>query len=198
MTDIAIHMILDKSGSMDHLQSSVISGYNEYIKSQKKLPGTCTFGLTMFDTQLDLKITGKDIGDVPDLDRNSYQPDGGTALYDAIGLTIKAVESLPKADKTLIVIYTDGEENSSREFTHAAITKLIDEKKADGWEFAYLGANQDAFAVGASMSIPSSSTMTWSPTAGGTAAAFNSVSTSTSNYRSGKTATYVAGDDDDD
>jgi hypothetical protein len=53
----------------------------------------------------------------------------------------------------MCTIMTDGEENSSREYTRAAIFKLITDKEKEGWAFAYLGANQDAWAASESIGI---------------------------------------------
>jgi len=48
----------------------------------------------------------------------------------------------------LAVVVTDGLENSSREVDPQTLAKSIAERERDGWTFIYLGANQDAWAVG--------------------------------------------------
>jgi hypothetical protein len=53
----------------------------------------------------------------------------------------------------MCTIMTDGEENSSSEYTRAAIFKLITDKEKEGWAFVYLGANQDAWAASESIGI---------------------------------------------
>ena len=56
----------------------------------------------------------------------SYQPGGNTALNDAIGITVRKVDAdRPQVHKVVTVIMTDGEENSSREWTHDAVKALI-------------------------------------------------------------------------
>jgi hypothetical protein len=59
------------------------------------------------------------------------------------------------------VILTDGQENSSHNFTKSHIKDLIEQKTKDGWTFAYLGANQDAFAEAGSIGIAPGCTMNY-------------------------------------
>ena len=93
--------------------------------------------------------------EVKKLDGKSYQPGGNTALNDAIGITVRKVEAdQPKVDKVVTVIMTDGEENSSREWTHAAVRGLIEEKEKEGsWTFVFLGAGLDAWHQGRSYGV---------------------------------------------
>ena len=58
-------------------------------------------------------------------------------------------KALPKeeyrAEQIMFVIITDGEENSSREYSAKSIKDLIKQKKEkDAWEFVFLAANIDA------------------------------------------------------
>ncbi|WP_197510642.1 hypothetical protein [Tessaracoccus coleopterorum] len=49
---------------------------------------------------------------------------------------------------------TDGHENASKEWTHPAVKALIEQQEGSwSWTFSYLGANQDAIEVGASIGI---------------------------------------------
>ena len=49
-----------------------------------------------------------------------------------------------RAGKVIFVITTDGHENSSREYSYSQIKSMIEQKKEEGWEFLFLGANIDA------------------------------------------------------
>ena len=54
-----------------------------------------------------------------------------------------------------LVIVTDGEENSSREYTKAQIKDMIQHQQdVYKWQFTFLGANQDAFAEAGDLGIP--------------------------------------------
>ena len=59
----------------------------------------------------------------------------------------------------VLVIITDGHENSSHEFTRPQIRSMIElQQKTYNWQFTFLGANQDAFAEAGALGIaPSAS-----------------------------------------
>jgi len=150
-----INFILDKSGSMSMRTDATISGFNEYLKTvkkeAKKSKDKTTFSLTMFDTEVVKKYVSKDIKDVEPLDRETYAPDGMTALYDAVCITVKEVEEELKKVKgktaVVTVILTDGEENSSQEYTQKELSAKIKELQKGNWSFVFLGANQDSWAT---------------------------------------------------
>ena len=144
--------ILDASGSMDHLTSDTIGGFNSTIKQKKKESGFEKILVTTvtFNTEIKTVHDRINIAKVKKLTEKEYVARGCTALYDAIGKTINHIAYIRKylreedvPEYTMFFIITDGLENSSREFSHEDITKLIDEKGEDGWEFIFLGANID-------------------------------------------------------
>ena len=44
----------------------------------------------------------------------------------------------------IVVITTDGLENSSEHYTQEQVRRMIEARKECGWEFLFLGANIDA------------------------------------------------------
>jgi hypothetical protein len=80
------------------------------------------------------------------------------------------------AEEILFVTFTDGLENQSVEYTREMIFDLIGKREVEGWTFAYLGANQDAYAVGQKIGYAPGSTQNFAPDAAGSAAAFASLS----------------------
>ena len=133
-----------------------ISGFNTYIKKLKEdKKSSYKFSLTLFDTRFEERFVSVDLKDVPNLNTANYIPGGGTALYDAIGHSVNAIEK--KGDtvgKVLTVILTDGQENSSREYRLQMIKDLITRKEGQGnWTFVFLGADLTAFAVGDAMGV---------------------------------------------
>lgn len=70
-----------------------------------------------------------------------------TALNDAIGKTINDVNQF--GTNVVVLIQTDGQENSSKEYKLDRIKSLIKEKEKLGWEFNFVGAGLDAFNQGA-------------------------------------------------
>ena len=79
---------------------------------------------------------------------------------------------------------TDGLENASREYKLNDIKKLIKKCEDDDWNFIYLAANQDAFAVGSSFGVSAGNTFIYTATGVGTAMMFNTVNASATSYRS--------------
>jgi len=207
-TEIAF--ILDKSGSMSMVTDDTIGGYNQFIKEQRDEPGEAKFTLVLFDTTYTIVHNGEDIKTIPDLNERIYRPSGMTALYDSIGRTIteighrldKMIDE-DKPEKIIIVIMTDGAENSSKEINISAVNKMITHQKEKyKWEFVFLGANQDAFEAGRHLGISVGATMSYAHTKGGTTAAIGSMSKKMSDYRGmsrgpcGQSASFSFDDDD--
>lgn len=154
---ILINFVLDKSGSMDVIRAATISGFNEFLADQQREGGNALMTLTLFDTRFHMAAKAVPVREIAPLDFETYVPGGCTALYDAIGHTMRVTDDWVKAhkpDQVLFVIMTDGLENSSREFDHRRIFELIqDRQQSAGYEFVYLGANQDAYAVSQHMGV---------------------------------------------
>jgi Mg-chelatase subunit ChlD len=148
--------ILDRSGSMETCWTDTIGGFNSFLKDQKAMGGTLT--LIQFDHEYLESYKRKAIEDVEPLTTETYKPRGSTALLDAIGQTIKNWDGTGHPS---IVILTDGLENASHKFTKAHVKDLIEQKTKEGWTFAYLGANQDAFAEAGSIGIAPGCTMNY-------------------------------------
>jgi uncharacterized protein YegL len=151
---VLVNVILDKSGSMNTKVQDVIGGFNLYISELAKEPAVeYGFTLTLFDTAVAMKYNSVPLEKVAKLDESSYRPSGNTALLDAIGNTAQTVNT-DGFDKIITVIMTDGEENSSREWTLQGIRELVRSKESLGnWTFVFLGANLDAFTQGANLGV---------------------------------------------
>lgn len=152
--------VLDRSGSMANLVADTIGGYNTMIEKQKEESGDAIVTTVLFDDKYEMLYNGVDIQRVESLTDKQYFARGMTALLDAVGKTIVAVDEkyskFPDSmipEKTLFVITTDGMENASHEFDYSGIKTLIEAHKDKGWEFIFLGANIDAVKVGGSIGI---------------------------------------------
>lgn len=167
LTEIAF--ILDQSGSMDSIKAGTLEGVNAFLDQQKRENAAypVRLSLTLFSTKIEARHSSIPVTEVPSLNDTTYLPDGGTALLDAIGITIdslgKRLADTPEAErpgKVIVAIMTDGEENSSRQFTWEQISeKIKHQTDVYKWEFLFLGANQDAIATASPMNIePDSST----------------------------------------
>jgi len=184
------NIILDRSGSMASIKSDMEGGFKTWLEKEKKLEGKATINLYQFDTEFDVVYEGKSL-DEADL---NLTPRGGTALNDAIGKTIGIVKdrhSKKKPDRTVFVIITDGEENSSREWTASSVKNLVEqETKQRDWMFLYIGANQDAVLTGKDRGISAGKALNYTSDHTGTKRMWDQVSIGTSNLRSCSSQNY--------
>ena len=191
---VHISVLLDRSGSMSAIADDVVGGFNSFLEEQRQHPGAARLTLVQFDTNepFDVVIDGEDLDGVSDLEPGAYIPRGGTPLLDAVGALIASIDAeiaaradrgLPIEDQ-LVVIITDGQENSSIEHTRASVEAMIDERRDRAWTFAFLGANQDIFAEAGSIGVAPSSTIAWAATGQGTLDMWDEMSSSTLAMRS--------------
>jgi uncharacterized protein YegL len=158
---VEIAYILDRSGSMQPMQEPAVAAFNDFLKVQLEVPGEARLTLVQFDDQYEVPVAALRLADVPQLTATTYTPRGSTALLDAIGRTIKDLDTrlqkLPAAHqpaKVILAIFTDGMENASTEYTAKHISDLIHlYRDTKGWEFLFLAANQDAIATAAQMNM---------------------------------------------
>lgn len=153
-------IILDESGSMDIIKREAISGFNETVQTiasaqKQHLMQQHFVSLVVFNTDAVRLVYDKvAVMDVPMLDEKTYSPCCGTPLYDAMGAAIQSLQQTVAAgDTVLVTVITDGEENASREFKGEQIKQLVEQRRAEGWVFTYIGTNQDVSRVARTLSI---------------------------------------------
>jgi hypothetical protein len=203
LTDITF--ILDRSTSMGAIKPSTISGFNEFLKSQQEAEGDANFSLIQFDSAYEVMYSGININEAVALTDKTFQPRGMTALLDAIGRTIDAtgvrLSLLPEKDrpaKVIFVILTDGEENTSQEYSSKKIKEMIKHQTdVYDWDFIFLAANQDAITAGGAMGFEAGNSMTFAANVVGSTALYSSVGDKMSLYRSGAVAKGAFFDADD-
>jgi hypothetical protein len=158
------HLIVDRSGSMSDCIDATINGYNEQLNRIRNMQAEypeqdIRMGLTMFDTHIDMQAVAKDLRNATTLSRENYVPNGGTALYDAIGQSVLHLEEAYARQSDMpttfvIVVLTDGYENSSKLFNLQQIRSLIQRLEAtEKWTFSFIGATLDAVEVAQTMAI---------------------------------------------
>lgn len=185
-------VILDRSGSMATVRTDAIGGYNTFLAEQKDAPGEATWTLVLFSTAATTIDAQIPVSEARMLTDKTYVPAGNTALLDAVGETIQSVgkkladmNEADRPNKVLFAILTDGEENSSREFTYEMVSGMIEHQRTVyGWEFIFLAADQDAIAGAQRLSIPAAHAFNYANTSQGNARAFSAVSSATALYRS--------------
>jgi uncharacterized protein YegL len=180
----SILLILDRSGSMSSCHKDLVGGVNFFIEEQKKIEGECNVSVVGFDTVNEDVVWNVPISFVPEFTTTKdFVPRGGTALYDAIGYAVdklgKDLAETPEEErpsKVIVVIYTDGEENSSRLLNSEQVkNKITHQQEKYAWEFVFLGANQDAILSASRIGISSNSSLTFSASALGNSYALSGV-----------------------
>lgn len=142
-------MLTDRSGSMEELVKDVIGAFNHFIKNQAVNGNReALVSHVLFGSEVEELYKGLPLFAVPMLTCATYRIEGLTALYDAIGITLrdhrKRITEENWADAVTVAILTDGAENDSRHFTQAEVREMVRECQRLGWRFIFLGANQDA------------------------------------------------------
>ena len=159
------HILVDKSGSMSDCIDQTINGFNEQVAKIREMElefpeQLITIGLTTFNTHVDHLYYMKPVEHAYKMDERNYQPDGSTAMLDAMAETMKELSLLQQQSNeqipttVVMVILTDGYENASRRYTLKNVKEMVEEREASGtWTFSFLGATLDAVDVAEQMSI---------------------------------------------
>ena len=181
-----VNFILDKSGSMDDSRDATISGFNEYLSTLKKEKGDILFSLTLFDTEITKKHVVIPLSKVKKLTRKTYVPDGMTALYDAVVETVESanekISEIKEKTKSLVVIMTDGQENSSSQHDQSCLKDLIKKLEKENWTFVFLGANQDSWLTTGDWGLSMNNVANFNSSVAGTRSAFANLAKDTTAY----------------
>ena len=157
-------IILDKSGSMGSIAKAAIAGFNETVggirSAQERFKDTQEHFVSLMifcNCEKTMVYDMVPVEKIKELTSKEYRPCCCTPLYDAMGISINALYNAikDKEDATAVVtVITDGLENASKEYSGKAIKALVERMKdEEGWNFAYIGTNQDVAATSASLSI---------------------------------------------
>ncbi|MFD6155931.1 VWA domain-containing protein [Nocardia sp. NPDC060256] len=174
-----IAVLLDRSGSMQSIKSDTEGGFDAFIEEQRKVPKTIEVTLAQFDTEYECVYASRALAEVPPLD---LRPRGMTALYDAVGKLVTDVGAelakRPEHERpgtVIVVVLTDGHENSSREWSHTAVKSLITQQQdVYNWNFMFLGANMDAVEIGTQMGFDPGNSITYAASPQGVSRVFRS------------------------
>lgn len=186
MAHTHIYILLDRSGSMAGIAGDVIGGFNTFIEEQRAIGTDARVTLVQFDTQdpQEVLASGVPIAELVPLDRHNFDPRGGTPLLDATGKLIgratldeqeRAANNEPLEDVVFVTI-TDGEENSSTEFTLDRVKNLIAHCEQRGWTFVFLSAALDAYGDPDRMGMKMGNIQAFDASGKGTKMAFESLS----------------------
>ena len=187
-----IVFILDRSGSMSGLEADTIGGFNSLIAKQKREEGEAIVSTVLFDDECQVLHDRVDLNKIEALTENDYYVRGCTALLDAVGGAIHHIGNVHKyareedrPEKTLFIITTDGQENSSHKYTYEKIKHMVERQKEKfGWEFLFLGANIDAAAEAERFGIRKDRAVEYHSDHKGTAVNYRALSRAVSSVRS--------------
>jgi len=177
----AIFLLVDRSGSMVSIQKSAEDAINEFINGQKSAEGLRTITIAQFDHEFTYTEPG--LRRPVTVKKFQIWPRGMTSLLDAMGRGITEfgarLASLPEDKRpgnVVFAVMTDGQENSSTEFTHDQIKAMVEHQEQNyAWQVLYLGANQDAIAEAARLGINRNRAVTYSSTDNGTRSVLNTM-----------------------
>lgn len=198
----ATHLIciVDRSSSMGVIQGQAVEGYNKFLGEQKAQPSEASLQLVLFDYPGYIEPYKGKLADAPEMtlvegdkDKVLFQPQGCTALLDAVGKTMNSAGSWlanmsdhERPNKVLCVILTDGQENSSKEFTHQKIAEMVaHQREKYNWEFLFLGANIDSWDIANMLGIGQSNAVNFVASHKGIRQAYTVSSAVASGYRDG-------------
>lgn len=194
-----ITCLLDESGSMMGVRQETISAYNGFVAAlrteqngKQAFISTYKFDASATNTGprpvLRMFCLAAPVATVQEMTMADYLPTGGTPLYEAVIKAIGETDAAIKANgatRVTFLVQTDGHENQSgRDFTHAAVRGLIEARTAAGWQFIFLGADlTNAKEIGVHMGMMASNSMGYDK--GQSARAFADLATGTAAYRQG-------------
>lgn len=144
---LSVYVALDRSGSMSGERwTHAIDSINEYITGLKKEKVEGTVSVVAFDYGQSMRlvdlVTDQSIAYYEPLAHDCAQPSGMTPLFDAAANVMdRAIEN--NAERTVVVIMTDGEENQSKEYNQGSIKAKVKDLTDRKWEVLFLGANFD-------------------------------------------------------
>ena len=155
-------VILDRSASMYPLRGAAVQGYNGILEvvrnaqEQNALVQQNYITLSFFNDSVTNVFDCDTVQSIPDLLLDDYRPQGNTALWDAIGVSLDSLkvrlDSLENAT-AVVTIISDGLENASKHYSIYAVADRIDALKGQGVMFVFMGTNQDVAQTAASLHI---------------------------------------------
>lgn len=150
-----ISIVLDRSGSMRPRMQDVLGSVKSLIQQHRESTtgdSTCTISLTFFNDKIDHAIEFKDVMSISDqtIDDLNIYANNFTSLRDAIysniintGQHLSKLDESERPEKVMVVIQTDGMENSSTECSIELLKETITEQKEKyQWNFLFIGANE--------------------------------------------------------
>jgi uncharacterized protein YegL len=190
MSKVLVNFIQDRSGSMQSVWGETLSGFRKFVEDLRLSAARdgveYLFSLTTFDTAVETPVAIQPIKSVDLGILAQHGPRGATALYDAVGSTIQNTDANRHgAEKIIVVVVTDGHENSSREWNKDNLHSAIDARLNEGnWTFTYLGTQPETWDDAAGMGVAAGSAARYTSAMAG--AAYSALASSVSRLAADK------------
>lgn len=155
-----IILVLDESGSMGKQRKEVVEGVNSMItqqKSENPAENSSIFFTLVTFSDVIREVCDTTLEKCELIQESDYKPSGSTALFDAIGRTIRKYQ---KENNVIMIVATDGKENASSEFTkYSQIVEMVKKSKQErNWSYIYISEDIDTFEQGNQMGMSNTST----------------------------------------
>lgn len=192
-------LVVDRSGSMQNVKSpterAIRSNIDTLQAKARETGQVTTLTYIKFDTHVDIDFVRRNVLEAPK--SIEIDPRGGTSLIDAtitaINEGLKFDDAKKKTTSFLLMVLTDGEENSSSAQPTDLEKKLAQVNKTDRWTTAFMVPNQYGKNMLQRMGVPEDNIKTWTQTAQGAKEIGDEVNTGISAYYAlrsvGKTST---------
>ncbi len=203
---LLVGIVLDRSSSMGCIKAETISGTNEQFSALRDSDDAANTFVAFFSFNQMVTPVFKDAkgaaklvpcSSLKDISDSDYRPSGMTAMYDGVGDAIDFFsKEAKKVDDVLIVVISDGEENASNRFDSDQISSRVKELQDSGWNFTYIGANQDLTQVQANLGIHDSNMLKFEATSSGVHAMSSAVGSALRSYTSNRSSHIASGSTD--
>lgn len=160
---VDVMFVFDRSGSCEGTESDMMIGFNNFIKHEKEMRNDDYITVSLFDDRNEIPYFRTPVKDVRGLE---YQVRGSTAFFDSLVNDLTKLEK-KKDDNTevIVVIMTDGEDNSSHLYNVTDTQEIISRLKNKGWNFIFLGAMVNTKSYAAMLGIDEEHAEIYSPEA---------------------------------
>ncbi|MFW6024603.1 MAG: hypothetical protein ACOC8P_03190 [Dichotomicrobium sp.] len=171
--------LLDRTGSMGRIKQETIDGFNTYLSALQQSDNADDFVFTLvqfYGRGADTIYQRVPVKEAEPLTEAVFQPRGRTPLIDAVCKTLKAVERTvdgghsgapdgpppAEAPRIVVCVQSDGDDNSSVEYSWTELQQLIADKQELGWELIFIGAYIDADAEAERIGLPAGNAIAYS------------------------------------
>ena len=162
---------------MQSIREEARHSFNEAIDrvaQEAAKGGGATLTLVTFNHEVNTLLENAPAARANKLQPPDYKPDGMTALFDAVGQAIDVVNQpgpLGENDAALVIVVTDGHENSSKKVSQEQLVERMQFlEKTGAWTFTFMCANVDITDLSRSLGLAQDAMASWTGTKKGVAA----------------------------